>query len=172
MIKIIKYIFKLNGSCRHMKQFHNVEVSMFVRQNEDLSELMLLFEQVFPFPVKELLKTEKVSGFEQEIITVVKVKIMQHAKILEFLLHLFQGMTEDQFRLIRTQVESRLDDDGYFYIRISKNGVKFGKHKLTETGDCIHIKILTAAFPKNRENAMKVIQTYLDSLLEETTKQL
>ena len=57
------------------------------------------------------------------------------------------------------QKESRLDEDLNFFVRIDKEKWIDGKEMfLTDSGNCFHIKILIAAFPKKRENALKIVE--------------
>jgi RNA-binding protein len=65
---------------------------------------------------------------------------------------------EDQCKTLREQRWSRLDEELFFYIRLNKEAALKDIFELTDSGDCVHIKMHIAAFPKNRDSALKVVE--------------
>jgi RNA binding exosome subunit len=49
------------------------------------------------------------------------------------------------------QAESRLDEEGTFYVRLAKEAWLDGKVWLTDSGDCFHVAIGMLSYPKKRE---------------------
>ena len=57
---------------------------------------------------------------------------------------------------ILKQIESRLDEELNFFLRLDKEKwVNEKEMKLTDSGKCFHIKISVAAFPKNMDIAIE-----------------
>ena len=54
--------------------------------------------------------------------------------------------------------EDRLDEECNFFIRLDKEKLMNGECWITDSGDCYHIKISVAAFPKKKERAKQVVE--------------
>ena len=76
-----------------------------------------------------------------------------------FLNNLVENLDEEQRKLILSQLESRLDDNLDFFLRFDKEEyLKNNKLKLTDSGNCFHIEMSIAAFPKKREIGMEIVK--------------
>jgi RNA binding exosome subunit len=61
-----------------------------------------------------------------------------------------------------SQIESRLDEELFFFMRIDKDSWNIEKKTiLTDSGNCYHIRITVAAFPKKRESAVALLNRFL-----------
>ena len=76
---------------------------------------------------------------------------------------LLKRLNTDQKELLSRQLESRLDEEQNFYIRLGKKELLRDDYYITETGDCFHIKMTVAAFPKKREASIKVLEEIFKS---------
>ncbi|MBN2142288.1 hypothetical protein JW711_03070 [Candidatus Woesearchaeota archaeon] len=151
-----------------MKLVHNISLSVFVKFGEDEERIRKALLSLVPLDLeKEKLKVERqvTHGFEHKIIVLgMSVSKERHARaVLEFLLG---KLTKDQKRLILIQ-ENRLDDECFFYLRFDKNallgdvgagGGGEGCLELTDSGDCFHVKMSIAAYPKKREAAVVLLR--------------
>jgi len=54
-----------------------------------------------------------------------------------------------------------MDSYNNFYVRIDKDKFLKDKYIITDSGNCIHIKITVAAFPKTKDNAKKEIESII-----------
>ena len=77
----------------------------------------------------------------------------------EFLKNLKEKLAGEQKELILRQAESRLDEDLNFFLRFDKEKlINEDKLWITDSGNCFHIKISIAAFPKRRENGLEIVK--------------
>ncbi len=78
--------------------------------------------------------------------------------------NLAKALSAEQKELLVRQAESRLDKDLYFYIRLDKSKlIETGKYWITDDGNCYHIKIALAAFPRKRDVAVELLTSLLSN---------
>lgn len=148
-----------------MKYAHLVKVNVFCyeKNNEDSNLILDKFLQLLPFNLKEgkiELKKTNVEGFKDKKITIYEVILTKEKHINKFLTNLSKNIGEEHKKLILGQSESRVDDKLNFYLRFDKDEyLRNNKLKLTDSGNCFHIKISIATFPKRRENALEIIKS-------------
>lgn len=149
-----------------MKIAHTVKLSVFVGENEDSQHVRDLFHRWLPLDwEKEKLSSEiqKATSFEQKVITIMTLTLAKEAHTSLFLKNLFSKLDAVQKRILLHQLESRLDEELNFFIRLDKNKLlKENKYAVTDSGDCFHIKISVAAFPKKMDVAKEVVRKLLD----------
>ncbi len=142
-----------------MKFVHTVKITVFSKDEVNLLSPLLSF---FPFNLeKEKIKVEKTAadGLEDKKIMVYKVILTKERHTNQFIKHLIERLDDKQKELISGQLESRLDNELNFFLRFDKDElIKENKLKLTDTGNCFHIKMSIAAFPAKRENALAVVK--------------
>jgi RNA binding exosome subunit len=83
-------------------------------------------------------------------VRVVRV-VLEKSRIRPFVEQLNEALGETERQKLVAQVESRLDEEGTFFLRLSKEGWLEGKMRLTESGDCFHVSIGVLSYPKKRE---------------------
>ena len=83
-----------------------------------------------------------------------KVRVLRVAlekgRIKPFIAALNEALGDERKRLVE-QKETRLDEDGTFYLRLAKEAWLEGKARLTDSGDCFHVSIGVLSYPKKRE---------------------
>ena len=150
-----------------MRYIHTVQIKVFLKPEEYASNLKII--DSFKESVRSLadidyarekvpLTVEEVEGFENRKIKIITLTISKEAHTNIFIKTLKSMLGLTQCKKIIEQKESRLDDELCFYIRLDKESMLKGNALLTDSGDCIHIKINIAAYPKNREAALNVIE--------------
>jgi len=98
------------------------------------------------------------SGFSDRKIIIMKITLQKQRHITLFLENLTKILNEEQRELLLRQAESRLDKDLYFFLRLDKNRlIDEGKCWLTDEGNCYHIRLALAPFPRKRENALELL---------------
>ena len=144
-----------------MKYSHQITLTFFSHEDEDKKSSLDAFIVLFPFDLEEnklALKSTKAAGFNEKTIEIFEVVIKKAALINKFLGSLLGSLSEVQKGQILQQAESRLDNNLDFFIRIGKDAlVRDRKIFITDSGNCFHLKINVAAFPKKREVALKII---------------
>ena len=147
-----------------MKLAHQIKIKVFSyeKNNEDEKLILDKFLQLFPFDLKDekiLLNRANASGFEDRKITIFDVTLEKEKHTNGFIENLVKNLDEEQKKLILEQVESRLDDNLSFFLRLDKSEyLKNNKLKLTDSGNCFHIMISVAAFPRKREIALNIVK--------------
>lgn len=145
-----------------MKHAHLVRLRVFSHENEDSERLLEAFLKFFPFSLEEkkvkLGKTDA-TGFNEFRILIFEAVLTKTNLINQFLDFVIGRLDEDQKQTIIVQAESRLDENLDFFVRFDKDEwVKNGKLDLTDSGNCFHVKISIAAFPKKREIALNAVK--------------
>lgn len=143
-----------------MKYAHLIKLTVFSREEEAESILGSLLK-FFPFNLEENkthVKKTKAEGFNKKEMQIFEVALTKQSLANEFLESLTGNLTEIQRGILLKQSESRLDNNLDFFIRFDRDSwIKEKKLLFTDSGDCFHLKISIAAFPKKREVALKVV---------------
>lgn len=144
-----------------MKYAHLIKLQVFLKENEKEEEILISLKKIIPFNLEEekiTIERKKAVGFEEKKIIIFTITLKKEAHTTKFLKNLNQRLSEDQKSLLKRQSESRLDKKYNFFIRLDKHRlIDNDEVWITDSGDCFHIKISIAAFPKNKENALKAI---------------
>jgi hypothetical protein len=153
-----------------MKALNKAVVSVFVKEDECLEEILPALKSLIPLDLEEEkipVKRQTAKGFEEKKIVILKIELEKARHTNTFIKNLLNKLTRGQKALLLDQAESRLDDHMHFFIRLGKEKLlKQGKYELTDKGNCFHIKLHIAAFPSKREEALKVIEKLLNGQVE------
>jgi RNA binding exosome subunit len=150
-----------------MKFIHNAKINVFLKPEEYKGHEELIsgckdvLKKLVPLDLeKEKLSIteETVESFESRKIKIFSLEIIKEAHTNLFIKTLKTLLGKEQCKKILNQRWSRLDDELYFYIRLDKDAALKDVYELTDSGECFHIKMHIAAFPKNRESALKVVE--------------
>ena len=146
-----------------MKLANNINVRVFCTEDEDKNLIVEKLKLLLPFDLeKEKIRFEeqKAEGFEEKKIYVIRAFLAKDRHINAFIENLVSRLGEEKKTLLE-QLDSRLDDDLNFFIRLDKDMLLKNKFVVTDSGNCYHIKINIAAFPKRREKAVEVLNKLL-----------
>ncbi|TGC10545.1 RNA-binding protein [Methanolobus halotolerans] len=69
-----------------------------------------------------------------------------------------QHMSDDDVELLRSEMPDRLDDEQVFHMRFDKQAAFEGRVELTSSSDAIASHVKIATYPKNRENAGRIVE--------------
>lgn len=123
--------------------------------------------QIFPINTeteKNELKIEHRTtiGFNQEKLHLLKLLLTKKKYKEAFLSYLINNLDMPSRQILVDQIEKRLDDQLNFFLRIEKTSLSNQQAlQLTSEGNCLHVKLKIAAFPKNREVAIKIVKEFL-----------
>jgi RNA binding exosome subunit len=143
-----------------MKLANNINVTVFIKPEEDENSLKHKFLELFPFNLEEekvLLKKSKATGFNQKEIIIYEVELDKDKHTNLFLKNLKENLDEQQ-RIMLIRQEDRLDERLNFFLRLDKESLLQGQYEITDCGECFHIKIGVAAFPRKREVALGIVK--------------
>jgi len=145
-----------------MKYAHLIKLNVFSKEGEDenrIKEKLLSF-LTFKDLEKEKIKLEQktATGFGQKTIGILEITLTKEKHTNAFIENLKEKLNNEQKELILKQAESRLDENLDFFLRFDKEKlINEDKLWLTDSGNCFHIKISIAAFPRKRENGLEII---------------
>ncbi|HLC65208.1 MAG TPA: RNA-binding domain-containing protein [Candidatus Nanoarchaeia archaeon] len=145
-----------------MKLAHTIQVTVFAKADEDKYEIESKLKELFPFNlIEERIQIEqsRATGADDRPILIYKVVLTKERHTNPFIENLREKLPREQKDLVLRQLHSRLDDDMDFFIRLDKDKLmNENTFLVTDSGNCFHIKITIASFPKKRSNAEKVIR--------------
>ena len=143
-----------------MDLVHNVRITVFAKQYEDADKIKHGLIQLAGLDIKEekaIMTETAASGFNESKIKVLELSLEKKRHARSFLKHLTGILSQDQKHMLIRQAETRLDEELHFFIRLDKERWLNGEAAITESGNCYHIRMLIASYPKSRENALKAI---------------
>lgn len=144
-----------------MKTAHNITISVFSNEGEDsekIKEGLIKLAALDMEKEKIKIEQEKAEGVLGNRIDIFKINLEKERHVKSFLRNLFSKLSQQQKELLVKQTETRVDDECRFFLRLDKNKLLEGKYWITEKGDCYHIKILIAAYPAKKENAVEIVK--------------
>ncbi|MFH1669580.1 MAG: RNA-binding domain-containing protein [Candidatus Woesearchaeota archaeon] len=148
-----------------MKVAHNIKLTAFSYEEDDKEQIRQGLLKLVPFDLEQEkleLSQTNAQGFKEKRIIIFELFMKKERNTTKFLKHIKDNLTTDQRNTLLEQIESRLDEELNFFIRIDKSRfLKDGVLTLTEQGNCYHIKINIAAYPSNREKALEIVQEWL-----------
>ena len=148
-----------------MKLAHNIKVSVFCKPEEDEKAILNKLFFLFPFNLEEnKVKVKKTSaiGFNERKIKIYEIVIDKERHCKEFMDNLKENLNQTQKDLLLRQLDSRLDEELHFFIRLDKTKlIQDNEFFVTDSGNCYHMKIKIAAFPAKRGIAKKMVGEFL-----------
>ncbi len=149
------------------KLAHSVELSVFImEEEEDLTEALTgKLSSLVPFSLEEEkihLVRQAATGFNERMILIMKITLTTWRHVRAVLKHIRDSLSGQQRALILRQARSRLDEENRFYLRFDKNALtEKDTLVLTDSGECFHLRIAFAVYPKTEEAALKAVEEWL-----------
>ena len=147
-----------------MKLAHFIELRVFSKEDDDEAMIVSRLNELAPIDhVKDKLPLKsKISlGFDDKKIKIITVHLTKERHTSAVLSNLNKKLSDEQKELLLKQLESRLDHNLHFFIRLDKDKLIEGTYWITDGGNCFHMKIALAAYPHKREIAKKMLTEYL-----------
>ncbi len=145
-----------------MLALHTVQISVFCKPEEDKQTISDALHLFLPFDLEKekiAITQEQTEGFENKIITIFRVHISKENHTTRFLENFLSHISASDRKLLLAQADTRLDDDLQFFVRIDKEQLIRNKEfRVSDTGNCFHIKMNIACFPKKRSAALEVVK--------------
>ena len=147
-----------------MKIAHNIKLRVFCREGDDENKILGALHKLVEADFKKIdFKAENAELFEDKKMKIFTIILKKNKNMRRFIENIFRGFNEEQKNLLRRQIESRLDSDLHFFIRLDKPKLLDGEFWVTDSGNCFHIDICIAAYPHKREVAREIVEMMLDS---------
>ncbi len=148
-----------------MKNFNNIILTVFYKEDEDFEKIRQKLIELIPFNLEEekiLLREETATGFNERKIKIHKIELTKEKHTNKFFANLRQKLSSLDKKIILSQIETRIDQELNFFIRLDKQKLLQDIYEITDSGDCYHIKISLSAFPKKREKAVELAKKLLN----------
>lgn len=146
-----------------MKYANNICLRAFCHQDEDKDAFEETFFGLLGLNEEELTEQkvpfEKMNskGFNDKKIVIYTAIIEKDKHCNKFLDNLKENLTESDKKILLEQ-ENRLDDAFNFYLRLDKEALMKELYVVTDSGNCFHIRMNIAAFPKKKEAVREVLK--------------
>lgn len=144
---------------------HFIEINVFSTPEDDEAKVYQGFLSFLPVDLKKekiSLKRTTAEGFNDRKIIIFQVSLSRQRHINAFLKSLSSRLSQEQKEFISQQKDKRVDDSLYFFLRFDKEKLlEEGRLWLTDCGNCYHIKIALAPFPRKKELALKIVDDLL-----------
>lgn len=161
---MVRQALTYNSKLKKMKYCHTILLSAFVMPEDNEEKIKKTIKSFLDIDWEKestLLNHVKAEGFNNREIIIYEMKLIKEKHTRLFIEHLLSKLTQDQKDFLTTDKQNRLDENNDFFIRLDMENLLKGVYQITTSGTCFHIKMTIAAFPKNRENALKVIDDML-----------
>lgn len=145
-----------------MKFFHSMTFRIFVYFDDDYFEIKESLSNLLKTvqePKKIVIEEQTAKGFDDNKIVILKTTLTKSVQINELVKKIAKETN------LKTELENRLSDDLNIYLRLKKDEFTNNEFKLTDSGDCVHITISVAAYPKTIESAKNSIKEFVESKL-------
>lgn len=146
------------------KLVHNILVTVFEKNENKIQEHKEIFHKLLPVNFEKenvSVSIEAAEGFHQKSIYILRLKTDKKRHNTTLLDVLFSHLNDSDKKRIADQYLSRLNQEGYFFIRLDKQSLQKNEFVLTESGDCYHFKIKLASFPARWEGFVQTAQVLL-----------
>ncbi len=148
------------------KLIHNVTVRVFENEKEKIEIYKDIFHEMLPVDFKKervslIQRTER--GFDDLPLHLLSMKTRRNKNNILLLENILSRLPPKDKEILFREHERRLDEQGDFFIRLDLNGLLSTPriYTLTRGGDCFHIKVKIAAFPKKRERLLQNLREFL-----------
>ncbi|MBI5389345.1 hypothetical protein HZB01_03115 [Candidatus Woesearchaeota archaeon] len=148
-----------------MKFAHAITLTVFARLDEEdvdkVKEKLTLLAPIDLAAEKVQIQEQTAISFNERKIKIYTLRLEKHRHIEAFLDFLSKNLTLEQKEMLLHQKESRLDEHLSFFMRFDKEQwMREGKLWITDDGNCFHLRIHLAAFPKKREVGLGMIESF------------
>ena len=149
-----------------MNVAHSVTVRVFCGQEENENEVVNGLKLLFPLDLEKekiAIKKQNALGFSDRKIAIFEVVLTKNRHVKAFLDNLLPKISGTDRQMLLRQLDSRIDDDANFFVRLEKETLaKRNELLVTDGGNCYHVRIKMAAYPSNKESAMKEMMKLLN----------
>lgn len=143
-----------------MKLAHSAVISVFSKPEESYQEIKDALVRFVGLDLeKEKIKIdEKRATFDGFTIIIISITLDKGKHVQQFLEMLNEKINASEKELLVNQYLTRVDDDLNFYLRLDKKGLIANQCRITDKGECFHIKIHLACYPAKIESGKEVVK--------------
>lgn len=153
----------------NMKFANNIRLTVFAKPEEDAVKIKEKLASLIPFSLEQekiQIKESKATSFNDREIRIFEIFIEKESHTNLFIDNILSRLSIETKELLIKQLDSRIDNECNLFLRFSKDRFNTeGNLWLTDQGNCFHIKINLACFPKKKENAIAMAKDKFNMLL-------
>jgi len=106
----------------------------------------------------DMVETLDVDGHYKNPITIYSARITRRSDCLVFTRFIRANMQLHDLDKLHSEMPERLDDNQVFHLRFDKQAAYLNRVELSSSSDAIVVKIKIATYPKNREQAGRIVE--------------
>lgn len=147
-----------------MRLAHNIKITVFSKE-EDPGRIREALISLTGFELEKeklSIKQSTAMGFKEKKIRILEIVLKKEKHTNMFLSRLMAALKKEQKEMLLRQIESRLDSNLDFFVRLDKEKLLNNELWITDSGNCYHIKISIAAYPSTREKAVEIVEKTLN----------
>ena len=137
---------------------HSTEDKSRVRSALDFFLLNSVAKSIKDGNTDDIVEITNVDGYYHNPISTLSANITRKQDCLAFARFVRENMHPQDVELLRSEMPDRLDDEQLFHFRLDKQTAYLNEVKLTSSSDAITVKVKIATFPKNWEQAGKIVE--------------
>lgn len=144
-----------------MRQLNNVKITVFIKENEDEVAHLNVLKSFVPFEIeKEKISVNRIDaeGVEGNKIVILELFLQKESHTNKFLDHFLSTIGIENRKILFEQRGTRIDEEFNFFVRFEKEALFSGRYELIDGGNCFHVKMNLACFPKKRDAALILIE--------------
>ena len=142
---------------------HNIRYRVFIYENEDKDEILEALLNILPTAEPEV---EEAEGLLEEKMLILTGIVSKKRETKEFLNSLIDSIDEDQLVKLYEDLDRKMDENGNWFLRLSKEKAAQEEWEILDGGDSIHLKIKIAAYPAKKEVAInKISEIFPDEII-------
>ena len=144
-----------------MKYVHTITITVFCKEEtekyDDIKKGFLKLISFLSEDEQSKIDEQKAEGVNENIIRITKIHLTMQKHTTKFLKFLMNKLTHKQKELLIQQIDTRVDDELNFFLRFDKQKLIDDEFVITDSGNCYHISMNVAGFPRTKEAAKKVM---------------
>ncbi len=147
---------------------HNVKIEVFAynEEKEDTKKGLLslcpetVLNEINEGNIKIEEQVMKGKREEEKDITIYRLNLEKRKDSTAFVKQLLKNLNDEN---LENKLSKRIDESCKCYIRLDKKSLFKGEYKLIFGGDCFHIRIALAVFPKKKKRAKELLKETLNN---------
>ena len=149
------------------KEFHNIELKVFVKPEDNYDNVKNAFFSLIPYSQQDVIK-EKINFVEEKAeitndrnIVILSILFDRQRHIRTFFDFFKKKLSLEQKNFLVSQLDSRVDDESNFFIRLDKDSLINDVVEITDSGNCFHLRFLVASFPSSKSSSVNILEKLL-----------
>ncbi len=153
-----------------MQPFIRFQARLITKSKEEIDLFKRFFLEIFDEKEQKIIEQKQDSFIDsQEETTFIQTLLFEKKRHLAKIIpHVFSFMSKMQLQEILEQLDSRIDEDCFFFLRFTKQILLQKTVELTQSGDCVHCQFLVGSYPAKKESAVSAVESFLNHQMNST----